>query len=349
MFPKKIDNEVEEQTKNSHELDKLNKPEKPGTNDNDNGIHTAESKGANENKILKALEETGSIISLNKLGYHSSQNHIDKTNNSKKLSDSYVSLASIKQGYRTLLKKTASLFTNPVYVFLLITQTIEGLLQNSFLAFASLFLEYQYRLSSSTTALVIGFLSLPPLIFGGLLSGFICKKLKNDTLSCFKFICGILFINVFVYSGFMMFCQQPLLVTNSNYESYSSLLKIHGLDETTNPQKCYKTSEDCNCNTQLFKPVCLVGSQDVYFQSPCLAGCKDFTKSPAITDYYSNCSQIECDYYYKSDSERQGKFIDGMCPAYGCETKLIATYGCIFLLMLLNALLFLPYLKVTIG
>ena len=146
-----------------------------------------------------------------------------------------------------------------------------------------------------------------------------------------------------------MFCQQPVLVTNSNQQSFLSLLKTHGLNATANHQNCYKTSENCNCNSQLFKPVCLVGSEDIYFQSPCLAGCMDFMKSPAINDYYSNCSQIECDHYYKPDSERQGKFIDGICPTSGCSTKLIATYACIFLLMLLNALLFLPYLKVTIG
>ncbi len=234
-------------------------------------------------------------------------------------------------------------------MFLLIAQTIEGLLQNSFLAFASLFLEYQYRLSSSTSALIIGFLSLPPLIFGGLLSGFICKKLKNDTLACFKFLSAVLFVNVFVYAGFLMFCQQPVLVTNSNHESFLSLLNAHGLNANSNQQNCYKTSDNCNCNTELFKPVCLVGSEDIYFQSPCLAGCKDFTKSPADGDFYSNCSRIECKHYYASNSEPQGKLVDGICPAYGCKNKLIATYACIFLLMLLNALLFLPYLKVTIG
>ena len=42
-------------------------------------------------------------------------------------------------------------------------------------------------------------------------------------------------------------------------------------------------------------------------------------------------------------------FIDGLCPAENCTAKLVTTYVCIFLLMLLNALLFLPYLKVLIA
>jgi hypothetical protein len=53
------------------------------------------------------------------------------------------------ESFLDLLKKTLRLFKNPVFVFLLVTQTIEGLLQNSFLAFASLFLEHQYRICKS--------------------------------------------------------------------------------------------------------------------------------------------------------------------------------------------------------
>lgn len=121
----------------TEELDKQSLPEIRG--------EPEDVKSQNPSSLLNTLEFTGSMLSLKKTGFYASQNMIDER---QKNIGSLSSLDEETKSYNSLFNKTLSLFKNPVYIFLLIVQTIEGLLQNSFLAFASLFLEYQYRLSS---------------------------------------------------------------------------------------------------------------------------------------------------------------------------------------------------------
>lgn len=280
--------------------------------------------------ILNTLEQTGSILSMNRVGYYASHDTINtKLENDKKLNG--------------LFKKSIFLFKNPVYVFVISAATVEGLLQNSFLAFASLFLEYQYRLASGTSSLIIGLLSIPPLIIGGLLSGFIVKKLKNDTISCFKFLSVVLFINILVYGGFLLHCEEPTLISNDSEFQYL-------LNNNSTQQQCFRPAHNCNCDTKIFKPVCLTNSKDIFFQSSCLAGCDSYNQRDLFDDFYSNCTQSNCDLYYTEHNLKKEHIVkDGLCPTNNCELKLVISYICIFLLMLLNALTFLPYLKVTIG
>lgn len=292
--------------------------------------------------ILNTLDQAGSIISINKAGFYASQDKIDENinnnNNNKKKYEK------TKNNLKDLIKKSIFLFKNPVYVFVIIATTIEGLLQNSFLAFAPLFLEYQYRLPSGTSSLIIGLLSIPPLIIGGLLSGIIVKKLKNETISCFKFLSIVLFLNIFVYAGFLLFCQEPTLISYENQLDLSN-----NLNNNTQLQ-CFNSAQNCNCDSKIFKPVCLSNSKNIFFQSPCLAGCTSYIQQDKSEDFYSNCSQSKCnDYYDLTSLQKEHTFKDGLCPNKSCHLKLVMSYICIFLLMLLNAITFLPYLKVTIG
>jgi hypothetical protein len=258
------------------------------------------------NPFVEATKEMGSLLSLNIVanGNHhhpTSAGAANGTDLNEKL---------------TLIDKSMLLFKRPVYLFVLIASALEGLLQNSFLAFATLFLEYQYRLASGSASLILGLLSIPPLMIGGILSGIIVKRLKNRTSSCFKLLAVVIFINIIVYSGFMVFCREANMIWP-------------GSDHAV-----FTTSKECSCNSKIFKPVCLKDSQDIFFQSACLAGCSSFE-----TDMYFNCTQVE----------PQSYFTNGLCPHNSCTLRLIVSFTCIALLMFLNALTFLPYLKVTIG
>lgn len=143
LFPKRIE---EKQPKNKALMrepaqdDKINNSELLNLKKNKTieSTLTTDTKYQKENSLMNTLEVTGSLLSMNTVGFYESEAEI------KQLGSTH----SLNGGFMVLFKKTASLFTNPVYVFVLIASTIEGLLQNSFLAFASLFLEYQYRLSS---------------------------------------------------------------------------------------------------------------------------------------------------------------------------------------------------------
>jgi hypothetical protein len=307
--------------------------------------------------IVDTLEQTGSLLSVNKLGDRSSVynlNHIGDalshntahTNDEehqqvkKPFLDNHYSLESVKEKVEmeqdkeeqhklTTIQKSIMLLKNPVYLFLLLAAAIEGLLQNSFLAFASLFLEYQYRLASGSASLILGILSIPPLMLGGLMSGFIVKKLKDRVSSCLKFLAIVLFINLIVYSGFIVYCKEPMLIS----------------DELSDGS--YQIAGNCNCDSKIFKPVCLKESNDTFYQSACLAGCIGYDST---RDIYFNCSQVPDTFVKGQINETYfNYFTNGLCTTNSCDGKLIISYTCIALLMLLNALTFLPYLKVTIG
>lgn len=230
----------------------------------------------------------------------------------------------------TLFKKSIGLLTKPVYVFVVIIAGVESLLANSFLAFAPLFLEFQYRLPSGSASLVLGFLSMPSLLVGGLMSGLIVQRLKDRTSSCLKFLAVALFLNLFVYIGFVIYCKESLLITPGD-------LKID--DKTP-----FNVSNNCGCDPKIFKPVCLQDSDDTFFQSACLAGCIAYDSQ---SQHYFNCTQVPSTIV--SDNYTSSFFSNGLCETDSCFTKLIISYVCIAMLMFLNALVFLPYLKVTIG
>ena len=167
------------------------------------------------NEFFETLDNTGSLLSINKLGVKSS--HIDLTNLNEEDSQATTTLESSQSEKKileqnNLVKSSLSLLKKPVYVLIIIATTIEGLLQNSFLAFAALFLEYQYRLASGTASFVLGLLSIPPLMIGGILSGIIVKRLKYRTSDCLKFLAVVLLVNVVVYSGFMIYCKEPNMI-----------------------------------------------------------------------------------------------------------------------------------------
>ena len=100
--------------------------------------------------------------------------------------------------------------------------------------------------------------------------------------------------------------------------------------------------------------MCLKNSDDIFFQSACLAGCTDINGK---TDQFIKCTQEKDSFIlsstsseeYEEDPKYLNYFVSGLCPTANCDFKLIISYACIFFLMLLNALTFLPYLKVTIG
>jgi hypothetical protein len=147
------------------------------------------------NPILSTLRAAGSLLSVDKLGIKSSQYSLNRIGDSKVEGDEAevmnpflhnggvhhplgssstlnekdeqeIATADQTESHETLnlFQKSFLLLKKPVYLFLIITSAIEGLLQNSFLAFATLFIEYQYRQPSGSASLILGLLSIPPLM-----------------------------------------------------------------------------------------------------------------------------------------------------------------------------------------
>ncbi len=296
------------------------------------------------NILLNTLAQTGSLLSMNKLGAESSQFNLNrKEENDEQVKTSFLDqnghvkkTESDKEIMLSLYDKSLLLLQKPVYICAIILAGIESLLQNSFLAFASLFLEYQYRLASGSASLVLGFLSIPPLMIGGLLSGLITKRMNDKPTSCLKFLACVLFFNLIVYAGFIVYCKEPTLISQRSELSVNSKFSV---------------ADNCDCNSKIFKPICLKESDDSFFQSACLAGCSAYDP---INEHFYNCTQAPSTFqfetnHYDNSTRPINFFRDGLCETEGCMFRLVVSYSCIALLMFLNALTFLPYLKVTIG
>jgi len=291
---------------------------------------------ADDHNLLKVMKDAGSTMSVNNKKFYTDEtlHEFDpKSNNSKR------ELAKkTKQKFSHMLASTFQLFKNPTFVCIVIVAAIEGLLQNSFLAFASLFLEYQYRLASGAASFMLGAISIPPLIIGSFVSGFLIKKFDWKIRQCLKFLCCVLCANILVYSGFLLHCKQVNLVLGSsvifpNQKLFNEEAKV-----------CYEIGrESCECNLQTFKPLCLKGADDIVFQSPCVAGCQNH--SP-LSNRYFNCTVANC----FVGEQKEIELTDGICEASeSCNGKLFATYVTIFCLMLINSMTFIPFVKVTIG
>jgi hypothetical protein len=301
------------------------------------------------NSLLNAVKTAGSTISLNRSIAGSAVATIYQAGSHKEDNKPEKSM----DKFKNILKLSINLLKNPVFVFILIASAIEGLLQNSFLAFASLFLEYQYRIASGTASFILGALSIPPLIFGSLLSGFLINKYNWKQWSCLKFLSVILLFNAVLYAGFFLHCKEPnvLLNTTDHQSKLNAASDLKTNMTSIKNMKCFKdTDSECNCNENVFKPVCLINGEDEYvFQTPCIAGCKSYDFNSNI---YSNCSYAECMLADSKVSNTESEFSlsNGLCPSPGsCKKNLIITYITIFFVMFFTAMVFVPYIKVTIG
>lgn len=98
--------------------------------------------------------------------------------------------------------------------------------------------------------------------------------------------------------------------------------------------------------------MCLKTSKDIYFQSPCLAGCAHIVRDGGLDskDFYSECSMSQCSDYFEGTMKQNNQLVDGLCPkSSNCTYRLVLTLSSIFILMLFNAMLFIPYIKCLFG
>ena len=338
---------------------------------NEDGEDNRVPKGHHEHNhlLLSAMRDMGSTLSLNKTiaggaaatVYIGSSQVLNTTNTEQpqrfspnRRSSVVVSEEEIstRDKLKNMFKLSAKLLKNPVFLFIVIASALEGLLQNSFLAFASLFIEYQYRIASATASFILGALSIPPLIFGSLLSGFLIKRFEWKMRACLAFLSVILFLNVILYTGFLAHCKEPNILFNVN-EYYSKLNEKSDLRTNLTALKnidCFKKADlQCHCDESLYKPVCLTDtdtSSEYVFQTACIAGCKQYDSQ---SGKYAECSYAECVLQDEKKSQ-EAELVNGLCPTpNGCKNNLIISYMTIFFVMFFTAMVYVPYLKVTFG
>lgn len=326
MFPRQIQNN----NKNNGTLPKIITPD---DDDESSALNAPlnslpkQQNGKNRLNLSQVINEIGSTLSLHHVVPR--ENQIIK---SKKKKFSYI------------FRSVVQLLKTPAFVCIVVASAIEGLLQNSFLAFISLYIENQYRIASNLASTLLGAITIPPVIIGSLLMGYIIKRYNWDNKNCLKFLSIALFLNVFVYFGFVVRCNQPNIILESDFKQHTQ----NTFDDKV--IACLaQTKHLCQCQEQNYKPVCLHGSNDIVFQSPCVAGCSSHNFENGT---YFGCALADCimNSTKNDDGVESSQFTNGLCPRpTSCDYKLYIIGLSIFLLTLFNAMCYIPYIKITIG
>ncbi|KAL3201055.1 hypothetical protein MRX96_043150 [Rhipicephalus microplus] len=172
------------------------------------------------------------------------------------------------------------LVRNPIFMFHTIGLVFVFLATAGFGTSFSKYVEFQFRQSASKANYYTGAAKVVTNIVGILVGGVVIHRFRPGP----RVVAGYsAFVEVVMMAGFvaMMFigCESPTIagVTPGSNLSATSLL-----------EKC---NVDCNCNTQIYEPVCSSNKMMSYF-SPCHAGCRTTGTSPMNVTIYKDCSCI---------------------------------------------------------
>ncbi|XP_076995183.1 solute carrier organic anion transporter family member 4C1 isoform X2 [Tamandua tetradactyla] len=173
-----------------------------------------------------------------------------------------------------------NLMRNTVFMCLVLSTTSEALITTGFATFLPKFIENQFGLSSSFSAILGGAVLIPGAALGQILGGVVVSKFKMTCKNTMKFALsssGVAFVlsSVFIYAK----CENHPVA--GVFESYNGTGKLGDLTAPCNA--------NCSCLQSYFYPLC--GRDGIQYFSPCFAGCVNSvsTRQPPV---YYNCSCI---------------------------------------------------------
>ncbi|XP_066279553.1 solute carrier organic anion transporter family member 4C1-like [Branchiostoma lanceolatum] len=172
------------------------------------------------------------------------------------------------------------LFTNPTYMFTIISGTGVNMCVTGLLTFGIKYVENQFAMSAGSASIVGGLSIVLSAMLGSVLGGLIMKKYKMGVTGSLKLVSiatASLFVLPFV---FLVRCPNATMagVTVPYGNGSMPRTPIVGTDELVSP-----CNQACPCPPS-YNPVC--GENGVEYFSPCLAGCQNVSQE----DQYTSCS-----------------------------------------------------------
>ncbi|XP_013417999.1 solute carrier organic anion transporter family member 4A1 [Lingula anatina] len=229
-----------------------------------------------------------------------------------RVSEAYKGSEGVRQtkgweSLKTLPRAVKVLLLNPTYMFLNLAGASEGLLLSGFTAFAPKFVEYQFSLSSSWAATVVGFAVIPAGGGGTFLGGYFVKRFDLKCRGIIKLCILTTIMSLLLVLIFLVQCPNGKFAgVNTAYVNSSTSISSVNLTDSCNT--------DCGCPRENYDTVC--GVDGVMYYSPCHAGCLTEVDK-GDNKYYYNCSCID------GSSSQQ----DGYMASLGkCESDCIYLY-----------------------
>ena len=220
---------------------------------------------------------------------------------------------------RDFIKNTKLILSNRVYMLIVTCTLCETFLIKGFSSYLTKYLEYQYRLSASTSTMIAGTIGFISLVFGTLSGALLVKRFKWTMKQCCKFVTINLFFTSFLFLGLLIYCPQEKYINSEN--------------------ELYQNST-CKCDVNIFYPICY--NNDFIFQTPCHAGCENF-ETPLN---YSECRVLDLLLKNRNVSERT--LIPCPRPDKNCIGHLVLVSVAGLGILFLSSIVILPLLRIIL-
>ncbi|RWS23093.1 solute carrier organic anion transporter family member 4A1-like protein [Leptotrombidium deliense] len=156
-----------------------------------------------------------------------------------------------------------------------------GLLTSALAAFSPKIIEQKFHISPSSSALLVGLISVPSAAGGTFIGGYIVNKFDLKVTGILKFIIVCTFLSACTSVVFLISCDTTQLAGITT--KYIDETALNGDNLTA------KCNANCSCSQHEYDPVC--GVDNIAYFSPCYAGCYESNVVQGRT-VYSNCSCI---------------------------------------------------------
>ncbi|XP_063820142.1 solute carrier organic anion transporter family member 4C1 [Pseudophryne corroboree] len=196
-------------------------------------------------------------------------------------SESIVEDKNIGKSFKDFPLALWLLVKNPVLMALTFASCADGFITTGFATFLPKFIENQFSLTSSFSAILGGGVLIPAAAIGQIIGGVIVSKFKIKCKNIIRYSIILSFISVALTSVFIFAkCgNEPFAGVSVSYNG----TEING--DLVAP-----CNSNCSCARSFYDPVC--GADGVQYFSACYAGCHSESFSSNNEKIYSNCSCV---------------------------------------------------------
>ncbi|XP_022088820.1 solute carrier organic anion transporter family member 4A1-like [Acanthaster planci] len=192
-----------------------------------------------------------------------------------------------------------TLIKNAPFMFINLGLITEWMILSSIAAFGPKFLESQFNMSSGSSAIIAGAITIPSGLIGALIGGFLVKKFHLLFRGMIRLCIASLITSFVLMAGFFFSCPSLKFAgVNTQYNDTS-------LDYGGKFNLISECNSNCSCDTS-YNPVC--GDNNVMYYSSCHAGCTEkLGKNDDGYQAYSGCECVSANQTVLSDRAVAGK------------------------------------------
>ncbi|KAM4808250.1 solute carrier organic anion transporter family member 4C1 [Rhinophrynus dorsalis] len=196
-------------------------------------------------------------------------------------SESIVEDKNLGKSFKDFPLALLLMLKNPVLITLTLASCFDAFITTGFATFLPKFIENQFSLTSSFSAILGGGVLIPAAAIGQVIGGLIVSRFKFECKSIIRFSIIVSFVSVALTTVFIF-----ARCGNDPFAGVS--VEYNGTGQVGDLQA--PCNSNCSCARSFYDPVC--GSDGVQYFSACYAGCSSSVTHNDGEKIYFNCSCI---------------------------------------------------------